>query len=341
MTAWTRRHWLRAAGAFAVVGIGVSAAAGCWRLPAGPSASKVPRIGYLGSDSRPGFDRMAALERGLRELGFIENQNIVIERRLSQDQTGAAFESLAAELLALQVQVIVTSGTPSVLAAAHATRSIPIVAAGPHRSLRDLRLVDNLARPGGNVTGLEVDLGLESKRVELLHQVIPTATRIGVMHNPATPGTLEQVNRVKEIADGFGLEAVVLPLSAPSELDSLFDSAANARVEGTIVFGDFVFGDPSGWRVVDLARERRLPAMYTQTQGYVDQGGLMAYASDYIAFHHRAATYVDKLLRGVNPAELPVEQTTLFEFSLNVKAAEAIALKIPKHVLLQATRVIQ
>ena len=336
MTRWRRRHAIAALAAAGVVGGGlVTVALG---LP--KAAREMPRIGYLGSDSKPGLDRFAALHQGLRDLGYVEGKSIAIERRLSQDQTGAAFVGLAAELLALHVQVIVTSGTPGLVAAAQATTGVPIVAAGPNRRLIDIGLVSSLARPGRNVTGVENDARLDAKGVELLHDTIPDIARLGYLRNGATVGTTEQLARARQAAEGLGLELVDLAASVPDDIDVAFDRAATLKLGGLVVSTDFLFGDPSGWRVVTLALSHQLPAIYTQTAGYVDQGGLMAYAPDYTAFHRRAATFVDKLLRGANPAELPVEQAITFEFAINLKTAHTLGLTIPEHVLLQASELL-
>jgi putative ABC transport system substrate-binding protein len=244
-------------------------------------------------------------------------------------------------LLVWGAQVLVTSGTPALVAAAQATQSVPIVAGGPNRSLQDLKLVDSLARPGRNVTGLEPHPGLDAKGVELLAQTVPGLTRVGYMRNQATPGGAEQAARAGTAARALSLDFLELAVRAPDEIDAGLESAEAARVGGLVVQGDFLFGDPSGWRVVQLALAHRLPTVYTQTAGYVDQGGLMAYASDYNAFHRRAASLVDKLLRGVSAADLPVEQTTTFDFVINLRTAEALRLSIPQHVLVQATQVIR
>src|SRR6266545_2975751 len=212
-----------------------------------------------------------------------------------------------------------------------ATQTVPIVAAGPHRDLQDLGLVDNLARPGRNVTGLLPHPGLDTKGVELLAQTIPGLEQVGYLFNPATSGVLAQVGRARKGAEELGVEFLELPARVPDDIDAQFEAATMAGVGGLIVSTDFLFGDPSGWRVVPLALRFRLPTIYKQTDGYVDQGGLMAYTSDYKAFHRRAATFVDKLLHGANAADLPVEQTTTFDFVINLKTAEAMNLTIPRN----------
>ena len=267
------------------------------------------RLAYLGSDSRPGMERLATLLSALNELGYVEGRNLTMERRLSRDQTGAVFPQFAEDVLASGARVIVTSSTPALLAAAQATQSVPIVASGPNRSLQDLKLIESLARPGRNVTGLEPHPGLDARGVELLADMVPGLTRVAYMRNAATAGGVEQARRAERAARELGLDFLDVPVRAPNNIDQAFEQATAVRAGGLVVQGDLLFGDPSDWRVVGLATRYRLPAVYTQTAGYVDQGGLMAYASDYNAFHRRAATFVDKLLRGAQAAELPVEQT--------------------------------
>jgi putative tryptophan/tyrosine transport system substrate-binding protein len=173
--------------------------------------------------------------------------------------------------------------------------------------------------------------------VELLHDAIPDVSRLGYLRNDATPGTVEQLARAQQAAAALGIELLDLPARIPGDIDDAFVRAASVPVDGLVVATDFLFGDPSGWRAVDLALRYRLPAIYTQGAGYMDHGGLMAYAPDYVAFHRRAATFVDKLLRGANPAELPVEQAMTFDFAINLNTARALGLTIPEHVLLQAS----
>jgi putative ABC transport system substrate-binding protein len=306
-----------------------------------PAATRAARVGYLGSDSRPGMERLAALEDGLRSLGYSIGESIAIDKGLSQDTTGAVFPQLAADMLARDVQVIVTSTTPALVAAAQATTTVPIVAAGPHRNLLDLKLIDSLDRPGRNVTGLVPHPGLDGKGVEILHETIPDLTRVGYLYNPGTPGVAEQIGRAQHTAEQLGVGLVVLPVRSPDDIDRQVASAAASPVNGLFVSADLIFGDPSDWRVVRLASQRRLPAVYSQTAGYVDQGGLMAYTSDYNAFHRRAAAFVDKLLHGTRAADLPVEQTTTFDFVINLKAAADLGLVLPESVLLQASQTIR
>jgi putative ABC transport system substrate-binding protein len=170
---------------------------------------------------------------------------------------------------------------------------------------------------------------------------VPGLIRVGYMRNPATPGGAEQAARASTVARELGLDFVDLPVRVPDEINAGVAAAADAGLGGLTVQGDFLFGDPSAWRVVNLALAHRMPAIYTQTAGYVDQGGLMAYASNYNAFHRRAASFVDKLLRGAHAAALPIEQTTTFDFVINLHTAQALGLDIPAYVLVQATQVIQ
>jgi putative ABC transport system substrate-binding protein len=278
---------------------------------------------------------------GLRELGYTEGETIVVERHLSQDQTGEAFSRAAAELVRMPVDVIVTSSTPALLAAAQASTSIPVVAAGPNRNLIDLGLASSLARPGRNVTGLMTHPGLNARGIELLRETLPGMQRLGYLRNAATAGTADEMTRVAEAARALGLEFFELTARVPDDIDSAFDAAVAARLDGLVVAGDFLFGDPSGWRVVDLPLRYGLPTLYTQVAGYVDRGGLMGYAADYAGFHRRAAVFVDKLLKGADPAQLPLEQASIFEFVINLNTARALGIALPERILVQATQVIQ
>jgi putative ABC transport system substrate-binding protein len=287
------------------------------------------------------LDRYAALANGLRDLGYIDGETIAIDRRLSQDQTGATFVPWATDLVARSVQVIVTSSTPALVAAAAATTSVPIICAGPNRGLIDLGLANSIARPGRNITGIETDPLLAGKGVELLHDIVPRLARAGYLRNVATPGTVDQFQRAQQTGRALGVELIDLPSRQPDDIDMAFANAANGGLGGMVIAGDFLFGDPSQWRVINLAAQYRLPAVYTQTAGYTDQGGLLAYAPDYNAFHQRAATFVSKVLHGTRAADLPIELAMTFELVINLSTAHSLGLSIPESVLLQAATFIE
>ena len=268
---------------------------------------------------------------------------IAIEPRLSQDPTGAAFVGMAAELVGLGVRAIVTfRAQPGLVAAAHTSRSVPIIAAGPNRRLIDIGLVSSLARPGANVTGVEGDARLDAKGVELLHDATPDVSRLGYLRNDATPGTVEQLARAQQAAAVLGLELLDLPARGPDDIDAAFERAASMPVGGLVVSTDFLFGDPSGWRVVPLALRYQLPAIYTQPAGYMAQGGLIALmrptTSRFIGARRHSST---SCCAAPIPAELPVEQAMTFDFAINLKTARALGLTIPEHVLLQASELME
>lgn len=348
MKRWSRRQLIGmiAAGAGAAVG---GAAVAQWQFvqPASRAAARMPRIGYLGTGSRnasaPSLMRIwpNAFSDGLRALGYVEDNTVSIEWRLSGDQPGASLTTMAAELVELPVDVIVTSSTPAVVAAAQATRTIPIVSGGPNRDLRDLGLVQSDARPGGNVTGTGANLETYAKLIDLLKAAVPSLVRVGYLRNPTTPGTQTQMARARDAAAALGLEFVELAASAPADIERAFDEALSDHVDGVVVSADNAFGGAPGLPITNIPLRYRLPTIYSQVEVYLDEGGLMAYSPDFAAAQRRAAVYVDRILRGARPAELPVEQAASFEFGINLATARALGLSIPEHVLVQATRVIQ
>jgi putative ABC transport system substrate-binding protein len=337
-----RRRFLVLVGA--VVGAGLN---GCMLAATSRQSRSVPAIGYLstGSASSPTQAAYkAAFLDGLRELGYLEGQTINIEWRFSDQRTdpSADLEAMAADLVALGVQVIVTSSTPAVVAAANTTKTIPIISGGPSRGLTDLGLVNSDARPGRNVTGTGGNTQVYGKLVELLKEAVPNVTRVGYLRDPTTPGTEQQMARSQTAASQLGLDFLELQARTVDDIDAAISSAASAGANGLVVSADNLFGpstpdDP----VVRDPLMYHLPAIYSQVAGYVDAGGLMAYSPDFVASQRRAAAYVDKILRGARPAELPVEQAMTFAFGINLKTAQALGINIPQSVLLQATQVIR
>jgi putative ABC transport system substrate-binding protein len=335
----TRRQLLGAAGGAGLVGSAVAL------LNVNRAARKPVRVGFLGAGSSAptsvAINSLTdAFRDGLREHGYIDGENITIEWRLNGDYPGVPFSQLATELVALEVQVIATSGTPAVVAAAQATQAIPIVSGGPNRDLGSLGLVESDARPGRNVTGTGANLQVYAKLVDLLKQTLPELARVGYLRNPTTPGTAEQMARSQLAAAELGLELLELQAATPDEVDAAFESAVGQRVQAVIVSADGLFGDGSGWRVTTLPLRHHMPTIYSQVDGYLDQGGLMAYSPDFAASQRRAAAYVAKILKGSRPADLPVEQAATFEFGINMKTARALGITIPEHVLVQATEII-
>jgi putative ABC transport system substrate-binding protein len=335
--AGTRRNFIRLLGGAAVLG----SLSGCGLVTPRQLIGSA-RVGWLGAGpSEPRSFEAVAFDEGLRDLGYVEGKNLAVEWRFSHDGPGGQFSDLAAELIRAQVQVIVTSTTPALVAAAHATRGIPIVSGGPSRDLVDLGLAESYARPGGNVTGTGANLQVYAKLVDLLRQTIPSMTRVGYLRNPTTPGTEQQMALAQSTAAHLGLEFLELRASTASEIDAAFGTAASTHIDGLVISADNLFGGGSDSRVVTLSLQNRLPAISSQVQGYVDLGGLMAYSPDFAVSQRRAAVYADKILKGTNPADLPIEQAMTFDFAINLRTAEAMGLTIPDDVLLQATQVIR
>jgi putative ABC transport system substrate-binding protein len=305
-------------------------------------ATKVPRIGMLLSGSAPSPAQpnrlLEAFRGGLRDLRYIEGQNVLIEYRWSEGREDR-FYDLAADLARLNVDVIVTSGAPAVKAAKAATSTIPIVMAFVGDPL-GMGVVASLARPGANVTGLSLyDTDLDGKRIELLKEAVPGLTRVGILWSGNDPGMVLSVNRIEAAARALGLVPQGLQLHTPDDVPGAFQDARAARAEALIVTAQ-PFTLRHRAQILDLMSKHRLPAMYT-LRGFVDAGGLMAYGPSLPDLFRRAATYVDKILRGAKPSDLPVEQPTTFELVINMKTARALGLTMPPSLLLRADQVIE
>ena len=302
-------------------------------------AMKVPRIGFLGSASPSAASaRIEALRQGLRELGYVDGQNIVIEQRYAEEKLDRLNE-LAAELARLKVNVIVTVGPAATRPAKEATAVIPIVMGVDDDPVGN-GFVASLARPGGNITGLST-LGPEisGKQLELLKEVVPSLSRVAVLGNSTQPGTAQSLREVKLAARTLGVELQYLNVLSPEDIETVFRAASKGRADAVLVLRAAVFFSHRK-QIVDLAAKSRLPAMYYTTE-YVENGGLMTYGASITDLFHRAAVYVDKILKGAKPADLPVEQPKKFEFIINLKAAKQIGLTIPPNVLARADRVIR
>jgi putative ABC transport system substrate-binding protein len=301
--------------------------------------AKVPQIGFLASRSPSSFSsETEAFRQGLRELGYVEGQNIGIEYRYAEGKTDR-FADLATELVRLKVDVIVTSSTPGVLAAKKASSTIPIVFGAINDPVAS-GLVASLARPGGNITGLtNLSPDLDGKRLELLKESFPKViiTRVGYLWNPDAPGT--GWTRMQAAASGLGLQLQPLEARSADDFDSAFEAALRERVNALITLPN-PLTNTHHKRIVDFATKSRLPAIYPN-RVYVDAGGLMSYAPDLNANYRRAAIFVDKILKGTKPADIPVEQPTKFEFVINLKTAKQIGLTIPPNVLARADKVIK
>ena len=320
----------------ALVGIGFLS---CWGAPE-LEAAKVPTIGFLAVGTREG--RAFVIEgllRGLREQGYVEGQNIFIEYRFSEGRNDRLPE-LAAELVAMKVDLIVASGSPASFAARDATRTIPIVMGSLAADPIETGLIASLARPGGNITGMtEMAAHLSGKRLELLKETMPSLARLAVFWNPPNPAYGPVLKGLEAAAPVLRLTLQRLEVRVPEDFEAALKAAVGQRAGALFVPGDpLVTNRP---RVVaDLALKYRLPTM-TDFRELPESGGLMSFGPDLADSYRRAATHVDKILKGANPAGLPMEQPTKFDLVVNLKTAKALGLTIPPSVLARATQVIQ
>ncbi len=304
-------------------------------------AGKVPRIGYLTGNLATGLTLRDAFLQGLRDLGYAEGRNVAIEYRDAEGKYDR-FPALAADLVALKVDVIVVTNTPAALAAKQATRAIPIVLGWVLDPVSS-GLVTNLARPGHNVTGLStLARDIVGKRLELLKQAVPGVARVAVLWHPGDYGerTEREMHSDEDTtARALGVRLQVLTARGPEDFDRAFSDMVRARADAVAVQSTNVFFIERR-RLVDFAAKNRLPAMYS-TREFVEAGGLMSYAANTAELLRRAATYVDKILKGAKPADLPVEQPTRFELVINLKTANALGLTIPPSLLQRADQVIE
>jgi putative ABC transport system substrate-binding protein len=305
-------------------------------------AAKVARIGLLALNLAAAPHLPEAFRQGLRDLGYVEGRNIVIEYRDAEGKP-ERLPALAAELVALKVDVIVAPGTPQALAAKQATRTLPIVFASGASDPVTSGLVTSLARPGGNVTGL-TGLGPElvGKCLEQLTQAVPGVTRVAVLWQPGPLGERTEKEMLKgaEVAGrALGVRLQFVEARGPAEFDRAFSDMTRAHASALTVLGSAMFFNERR-RLVDLAAEHRLPTVYTVRE-YVDAGGLMSYGPNLADLFRRAATYVDKILKGARPADLPVEQPTKFDLVINLKTARTLGLTIPPSLLARADQVIE
>jgi putative ABC transport system substrate-binding protein len=304
-------------------------------------AAKVARIGYLSPNLAASPHTHEAFRQGLRDLGYVEGRNVVIEYRDAEGKP-ERLPALAAELVALKVDIIVAPNTVGALAAKQATRTLPIVFATAGDPVTS-GLVTSLARPGGNVTGLSILAPeLVGKCLEQLTQAVPAVSRVAVLWEPGAVG--ERMDRgmlnAAEVAGrALGVRLQFVEARSPADFDRAFSDMTRARAGALTVLGSTMFGTERR-RLVALAAKNRLPAVYPWRE-FVDAGGLMAYGTHVADLYRRAATYVDKILKGAKPADLPVEQPTKFELVINLKTAKALGLTIPQSLLLRADELIQ
>ncbi len=301
--------------------------------------AKIPRIGLLGAtDLSTNSARIQAFRQGLRELGYVEGKSIIIEYRWAEGKS-ERLPNLAAELVRSKVDIIVTAGPAVSRPAKESTSTIPIVLAFDNDPVGS-GFVASLARPGGNITGLSALLPeLSGKRLEILKEVIPTLSRMVVLGTSTQPGTTQALREIELASEAFGVKQQFQDMVGPKDIETAFQAVSKARADAALVLSSAVIFSHRT-QVAALAVKGRLPVIFPQNE-FVEDGGLMSYAPNYADLFHRAATYVDKILKGAKPADLPIEQPIKFEFIVNLKAAKQIGLTIPPNVLVRADRVIR
>jgi len=301
--------------------------------------TKNPRIGYVTASSRSNVPaRIEAFQRGMRELGYVEDKNVAIEWRFG-DGKPERLPGLVAELVRLKLDVIVTAGPSTNRAAKEATVTIPIVMAYDTDPVGN-GFVASLARPGGNITGLStLSPEISGKQLELLKEIVPGLSRVAVLGNSTNPGNAGSLKEIELAGRAFKVNLQYLDVIDPKDIEAAFRAAGKERAGAVLVLASNLFNSHRT-QVVELAVKGRLPAIYPYPE-YVEDGGLMTYGTSFTDLFRRAATYVDKILKGTKPADLPVEQPIKFEFIVNLKAAKQIGLTIPPSVLARADRVIQ
>jgi ABC-type uncharacterized transport system substrate-binding protein len=302
--------------------------------------AKVPRIGYLGGASLSAIPaRIEAFRQGLRELGYVEGKNLVIEWRSAEGKLDR-LPALAAELVRLKVDVIVTGGPTNTRAAKGATSTIPIVMTNDSDPV-GTGVVASLARPGGNITGLAtLRSELSGKQLELLKEIIPKLSRVAFFGTSTDPANAESLRETELAAGTFGVKVQYLDVLSPKDIETAFRAAGKGRADAVLMLVVGPVANSRRKEFAELAVKSRLPAIYYQRE-YVEAGGLMSYGTSVTDLDRRAAVYVDKILKGAKPADLPVEQPTKFELVINLKTAKQIGLTIPPNVLVRADKVIK
>ena len=319
-----------------LVALGAGALAWATHTRAQPKAAKVARIGILhptsASSTRGNFE---ALRSGLRDLGYVEGKNLVIERRWA-DGKYERFNELAAELVRLKVDVIVTTGTPGTQAAKQATTTIPIVMAASGDPVA-AGLVASLARPGGNVTGLAIfGPEIHAKRLELLREAMPRLRRVGILRNVDNSGN--DTKGLEQAAKALNLELQQFGVRGPDEFNSAFSEMSKQRIDAVVVLDDAMLNyNVKG--TAELAAARRLPSAGNPT--FAEAGGVIGHGISQVGVWRRAATFVDKILKGAKPADLPIERATTFDLVINMKMAKALGITIPQSILVRADKVIE
>jgi putative ABC transport system substrate-binding protein len=323
-----------------VIGVALGALLFALCLPAeAQDLKQIPRIGFLSAATASSqVSRLVAFRDGLRELGYVEGQNITIEYRYAEGHRDQLRE-FAAELVRLKVDVILTGGPQATRAAKEATKTIPIVMAQDNDPIGN-GFVASLARPGRNITGLtNTSPELSGKWLELLKETVPRLSRIAVLGNSNTPGNAQALRETELAAGAFGVQLQYLDVQNAKDIETAFRAASTGRADAILVLANSVIVSHRA-QVADLAVKGGLPAIYFQTE-LVQNGGLMFYGPNLLDLFRRAAVYVDKIVKGAKPADLPVEQPTKFELVINLKTAKQIGLEIPQSVLYRADKVIK
>jgi ABC-type uncharacterized transport system substrate-binding protein len=307
-------------------------------------AGKIPRIGYLsGGTLSASRHRTEPFRQGLRELGYVEGKNIIIEWRAQEGAYGSILRrlpALAADLVDLKVSVIVATGSGDVRAAKEATATIPIVMVVDSDPV-GRGFIASLARPGGNITGLtNFAPELSGKRLELLKEIIPRFSRVAVFGTSTSEGNAQELTEVEAVAKALGVNVQFFDVQRPEDLETAFRTASRGQVNGALMMVSGAIAIPQRAEIAAFAAKSRFPVIY-QRREYVEAGGLLSYGVNISDMDRRAATYVDKILKGAKPADLPVEQPTKFELVINLKTAKQIGLTIPQNVLARADRVIR
>lgn len=333
-----RRRFLR--GAAALVGLGVLS--GCGFLPYQERPARTrPRLGLLAPGSEQAYaSRIAAIRAGLVEAGHVEGETLTLEYRYGEGTNEAGLVDLARSLVDARVDVIVTAGSACIRPAMTATTAIPIVMVADNADPVTAGYVASLAHPGGNVTGLTgLSPEVTAKRMELLKEAVPGMTRVAVLRNPDSPDRDTLRADTEAAASALGLQLQALDIRGPEEIERAFRAAAEWRAEGLVVLRD-PLTNTNRPRIVGLAAAHRLPAIYASDE-FVRAGGLLFYGANVEGLYRRLGSYIDRILKGARPADLPVERATELDFIVNLKAAQALGLAIPLPVLQQATEVIQ
>jgi putative tryptophan/tyrosine transport system substrate-binding protein len=341
-TELSRRHFLRSFLGVGLSAVGASLSIGCTvfapRVPASANRTNVPRIGLLVPESAGASDAVEPLREGLSALGLVDGQHIAIEERFAEGRS-ERLSPLAAELVRSAVDVIVAVGTAAARAAKQSTSTIPIVFSGAVDPIGS-GLVSSLERPSGNASGTTQHYPqLASKRLELLKQAVPTVSRVAVLRNPPSAAAAASFEETRGAARSLGMQVQAFELRDPNTFHAIFQAVGDGDAEAIVVLNDPLL-ESYRTQIVDLAAKTGLPAMY-ESREFAEAGGLMAYGASHVALHRAAASYVDRILKGARPADLPVEQPTQFELVINLRGAQALGLTLPEPILAQSTEVLQ